>query len=111
MVAGFAMRKCLIEARFKDSQSCQDIDQSSSDTLIYEVRRPTGVEPSQLKLVEILLMKLTRYGKIYSGDTISKILPRYEYFNQKITMLEIKRYIYQKISSVFKEGAKRFAND
>jgi hypothetical protein len=58
------------------------------------VKRPAEAELSQYKLVEILLMKQTRYGKTYSGETINRVLPRYEYFNQSMTLIDVKRYIY-----------------
>ena len=99
-------------ARFKDSQSCQDIDQIFK----WHSHLRSQKTPQVWSLLNSSLLRSSSWswldmGRSYSGDTISKILPRYEYFNQKMTMLEIKRYIYQKISSVFKEGAKRVAND
>jgi hypothetical protein len=56
-------------------------------------------------------MKPVRYGKTFCGETINKVLPRMEYFKQSMTIMEVKRFMYKKISAVFKEGDKKFKND
>lgn len=56
-------------------------------------------------------MKPARYGKTFCGEKISKVLPRMEYFKNSMTIIEVKRFMYQKISPVFKEGDKKFKND
>ena len=71
--------------------------------MIYEL--PAGGSENK-KLVEILLMKPVKYGKLISGETINRVLPRFEFFSLETTILEIKKFMLEKLKFIFKDLSK-----
>jgi len=97
-----------ITSKYQQTQSCQDIDQSSSseDTLVYEVRNNPALRkerPDDFKLIQFYFMKAVKTnGKSFYGDQYMKTLPRFEMFDINMTIIEVKRQIYQQIKHIFK---------
>lgn len=56
-------------------------------------------------------MKTVKYGKIISGESIPKVLPRLEYFKNSTSILDIKRFVAQKVKPIFKDFAGSFKTD
>ncbi len=56
-------------------------------------------------------MRMAKHGKSISGETISKVVPRLEYLNHNMTILDIKKMIFNKVSSIYKKGSEQFEND
>lgn len=56
-------------------------------------------------------MRPVRYGKTLSGETINKVLPRFEYFHQNMTILDIKKAMFKKIKLICKDEEKFENND
>mmetsp|Transcript_14682 Transcript_14682/g.14304 ORF Transcript_14682/g.14304 Transcript_14682/m.14304 type:complete len:96 (+) Transcript_14682:2189-2476(+) len=82
--------------------SCYDIDQNKEDTLIYEMPELQG-NRADYQLVEVQFMKAIKRGKGTTGETIHRhILPRLDYFHNDMTLLEVKKYIFEKIKPVYK---------
>lgn len=104
------LREGKISTKFKLSQSCQDIDQSREDTILYQIKVPSDYQDNknEYKLQELVFMKSYKTGKGFCGTTLHKVLPRLEYLKASTTMIELKRYIFSKISYIFKEGLSRF---
>jgi hypothetical protein len=55
-------------------------------------------------------MKPVKYGKLISGETINRVLPRFEFFTLSTTILEIKKFMLEKLKFIFKDLSK-FASD
>ena len=53
-------------------------------------------------------MKPTRFGKTISGETINKVLPRFEYIHLDSTIFDIKKFFFEKIKYVYKNRDKTF---
>ena len=88
-------RSGTIETRFKGTQSCQDVDQSRDETIIYELRHPPEKENlGDYRLVEVNFMKMVKYGKYHSGETLRRVFPRLELLKQSMTILDIKKFIF-----------------
>ncbi len=51
-------------------------------------------------------MKQVKAGKSYYGQHFSKTLPRIEYLPEEMTMLEVKKMIYNQIKCIYKEEFK-----
>lgn len=100
-----------LTVRFSDKQSCNDIDQANEDTLVYEIRPPPAEEMKDFVLIQLQLMKLTKYGKSISGETLARVVPRLEYLNLDMTVLDIKKMIFEKVSHIYKKGSKQFEDD
>lgn len=71
----------------------------NEDTLIYELRPPEGVSVSELaenfRLTELSFMRMVKYGKSVSGEHATKCLPKLEYLPLNMTVLELKKMIYE----------------
>lgn len=55
------------------------------------------------KLIECIFMKPTRFGRTISGETINKVLPRFEYLNLDSTIMDIKKFFFEKIKYAYKK--------
>ena len=49
-------------------------------------------------------MKQVKYGKRISGEHFSKSLPRLEYLHEDMTIMQLKKMIYEKVKYIYKEG-------
>lgn len=56
-------------------------------------------------------MKMVKYGKNISGETLRRILPRMELLKETMTILDIKKYIFNKVKYVYKEAENKFSTD
>ena len=56
-------------------------------------------------------MKSFKTGKLLSGSTIPRVLPRLEFLKASMTIMQIKKYLFSKMYHVFKEGKNRFQSD
>ena len=54
-------------------------------------------------MIELLYCKPVRSGKKILGETIGKgILPHMDYLYDDMTLMDVKRYIYEKFEHIFK---------
>jgi len=82
------------------------------ETLVYEMRPPPMTEDiNEYGQVELNFMKLTNYGKILSGEALMRVLPRLEIYKKSMTIIEIKRAIFDKVKYVFEDPKKHNPSD
>ena len=48
-------------------------------------------------------MKQVRSGKSFYGEHFSKTIPKLEYLRKDMTILELKKFVYDHIQPIFKE--------
>jgi len=53
-------------------------------------------------------MKQGKNGKTIFGENHKKVLPRFEYLNNGMTVLELKKFIFDKIKYIFRDGENHF---
>lgn len=73
--------------------------------------KPPADDLKDYKLVEVNFMKMVRYGKYPSGESLRKVFPRLEYLKQSMTILDIKKYFVSKVKYIFKNQENRFESD
>jgi len=58
-----------------------------------------------------MIMRPVKYGRVITGENIHKVLPRFEYFELSKTVLEIKRFFFEKLKFIYKDFENRFKTD
>lgn len=88
-----------IKSYLKDTNKAFDVDSRSESVLLYHVPKETETSVR----TECLFYKvITKNKKSYYED-IPKMLARLMYFEPDMTILQVKRKIYEKIRGVFKK--------
>ena len=115
LVANYNDRGGVIEHIFSAENSCQDIDTNRDTILVYEMKRKVVNEekkieesppnPSELeyKDFEIMFMKQEKIGKNICGATMRKLIPRFENLNTRMSVMEFKRFMFQKLKYMYKK--------
>jgi hypothetical protein len=66
---------------------------------------------TDMKLVELNFMKPVKYGKYPSGESLRRVFPRLEYLSNSMTILDIKKFIVEKVKYLFKKQGERFESE
>lgn len=111
VIATYKNTSSRLTRKYQQLQSCYDIDPSSNEDLVaYELRvdeLQRRERPEDFKAIELVFMKQTKNssgakipGNI-SADAIGLVLPRMEMLEVNMTILEVKRYIYNKVKHIY----------
>lgn len=57
-----------------------------------------------MKTLQFLFMKQEKVNKSISGVCMRRILPRFETLNIEMSIMELKRYIYQSVKYLYKSN-------
>jgi hypothetical protein len=96
--------------KFLQNQSCYDIDPSANEDIIaYELRVDENEfrsRPEDFKAIEFIFMKpgkpLSNGSKnLVPADAVPRTIPRLEMLDVNMTLIEVKRYLFEKVKHIF----------
>lgn len=87
-----------ISEMFKDTTSCNDIDQDREYTMVYHVPNQT----EETKVIEFNFIKHMKRGKNnYTTDFVDKSAPRLFALSNDTTIMDVKRMVLTKLRGIF----------